>query len=283
MPAKILALWFLFFTVSLTAQNPSAQFFVTTKTGEGVADLRAEELTVLEPKSARISIANVAAEPMCMGLLLDTSNSSRWSSLESRRAVLEQAGMFFRAHLRKGKDLAFVQMFDTQSEILQEFTDDPDLLIQSFSRLTVGGGTALHDAVFIASKKLDQPKCVRRILVLASDGGDNQSAATPGEALAAALKARVGIFAMSLQEGEIDTRRGWAVLRKLSGETGGAVLEADTRKFVEKSFKLLSGFVSGTYLLQLDLSPDAPTTKSFAVKVIRKGVVVRVPKKLAAF
>jgi VWFA-related protein len=279
---KFLAIAYVVFAVSLAAgQNSSIQFFVTTKAGEGLTGLRSEEVRVRDPNGARVSIADVSTEPLCVGVLFDTSNSSKWSDVESKRAILEQTGAFLRRHLRKGKDFAFVQMFDTQSVLLQGFTDDPDLLIQSFSRLTVGGGTAFFDAVISSSQRLDDPKCLRRVLLIASDGDDNQSSANRAQAVQAALLARVGVFALNMQDMEMG--RGLYALNKLAGETGGAVLQANSRKWAEKSFKILNGVVAGTYLLQLHLpqltAPANDRLQSLDVKISRGGVVVRMPRK----
>lgn len=78
---------------------------------------------------------------------------------------------------------------------------EPDQLQSPTVRVGVGRGTALYDSLAIACQERRGPrdwtKPTRRVLVLISDGDDNQSLRTRGEAIAEAQKSGAVIFAIN--------------------------------------------------------------------------------------
>src|SRR5207244_13449677 len=90
--------------------------------------------------------------------------------------------------------------------------------------LRPGGGTALYDALFYASRdklQLDKPRHkFRRAVIIVSDGEDNQSRYSRDQALEMAQKADAVIYCISTNITRIDTD-GHKVLKYLASETGG--------------------------------------------------------------
>lgn len=176
--------------------------------------------------------------PLRIGLLLDTSNS-----IHGRLQFEQNAAFDFLFHiLRPGKDLAFLMTFDTHPQLQQGFTDHLDLLRQAIFRQRAGGGTALYDAIYDASRDylLNPPppsagSNVRRVLVVISDGDDDLSNHTRDEAIDMAERAGVVIYTISTNNNWLSPEqkaaeglpvllhysRGDRVLRQFAEDTGG--------------------------------------------------------------
>jgi VWFA-related protein len=198
-------------------------FTVTDKKNRLVVDLTKDDLRVLENnKPQAISYFSRESDlPLRIGILIDTSNSVR----ERLRFEEEAAIDFLDAAIRPQKDLAFVVGFDVESQVIQDYTDDADKLAEAIRKLQAGGGTGLYDAIYNACKEklmfFPPPEpYLRRVMVVISDGMDNQSEHTREEALAMAQHAEVTVFTISTNRSGMSLR-GDKVLRYLAEETGG--------------------------------------------------------------
>ena len=160
--------------------------------------------------------------PLRVGIILDTSNSAR-TRLSYEKDAAQQ---FVDAVMRLGgsRNLAFLETFDASSSIVQDFTDDPDLLSDKIMELKAGGGKALYDAIFFACRekmlKAGSPEGTRRILVVVSDGLDIQSQHTLDEVISMARTAETMVYTVGTAAYGFDNP-GDKILEDLSTETGG--------------------------------------------------------------
>jgi Ca-activated chloride channel homolog len=197
-------------------------FTVIDRKNRLVLDLEKNDFRVLEdyqPQSIRF-FSRETDLPLRIGVLIDTSNSIRERLHFEQEAAID----FLQETLRPGKDSAFVVAFDVEPQLLQDYTDDVEKLAQATRNLQAGGGTSLYDAVFFACKqKLIFPSSepyLRRVMILISDGLDNQSEHSREEAIGMAQHAEVTIFAISTNRSGL-TERGDKVLKRMAEETGG--------------------------------------------------------------
>ena len=198
---------------------------VLNKRGMRVIDLTKDDFQVFEDGVAQdIRYFNrETQQPLRIGLILDTSNSSR------RQLPFEQdaASAFAYTMLRAGnsKNQIFLQSFDATSSINQEFTSDPDLLNEKIQELKSGGGKALYDAIYFACRekmlKAGQPEETRRVLVIMADGADVQSQHTLDEAMSMARKAETMIYTIG-NAAYGYSNPGDKVLEQVARDTGGA-------------------------------------------------------------
>jgi len=196
---------------------------VTDKKNRLVINLTKDDFRVLENGQSQ-SIRFFSREsnlPLRIGILIDTSNSIR----ERLRFEEEAAVDFLNSAIRPGKDLAFVLAFDVESQVVQDYTDDLEKLSTAIRSLQAGGGTGLYDAIYNSCKGkmliFPPPEpYLRRVMIIISDGLDNQSEHTRDEALAMAQRGEVTIFAISTNRSGL-TGRGDKVLRFLAEQTGG--------------------------------------------------------------
>jgi VWFA-related protein len=161
--------------------------------------------------------------PLRIGLLVDTSNSAvRVLKFEKRAAsefVYDIMGE------RNSRNLIFLETFDSTSSIIQNFTDDPDVLNRKIRHLKAGGGKALYDAIYTACQNQilhsGLPEDTRRVIVLISDGVDANSRHTLAQAITMAHRAETAIYAI----GNVPwgySNPGDDYLRQLAEQTGGA-------------------------------------------------------------
>ncbi len=179
--------------------------------------------------------------PLRIGMLLDTSNSIR------DRIKFEQDASinFLFSVLRRNKDEAFAMTFDDEPQIVQPFTGDAGALRDQITKTRAGGGTAIYDAIYEACVKQlshpprppgDQPDVVRRVMILISDGDDNLSTHTRGDAIEMAQRTSVVIYTISTSTqwvslSQTDPNKmgdrkyhltdGDKILQELAEETGG--------------------------------------------------------------
>ncbi len=244
-----------------------------------VTDLAREEVTVFDNRKKQevLEFAKETDLPLRIGLLIDSSNSIR----DRFKFEQEAAAEFLQSVLRRKTDRAFLLSFDTNAEIVQDFTNDLEKLTEALRGLRAGGGTALYDAVYYAARdKLmaEEPGGARRTIVVISDGDDNQSRASREDALAMAQRAEVTIFAISTNISGIETM-GDKVLRRFSEETGGRIFFPFKLSDLSRSFSQISEELRSQYSLLY--RPNTPRDGSFhAIEVVslRKGVKLRARK-----
>ena len=208
--------------ITLDVTRVNMLFTVSDKKGRFVTDLDKADFEIIESKKPQ-SIMEFTAEtdlPLRLAILIDTSNSIR----ERFKFQQEAATDFVNSVIRQGQDKGMLVSFDTSAELVSDLTDDPLVLAKAIRSLRPGGGTALFDAIFFACRDklaLDKPSHkYRRAIILLSDGDDNQSHWTRGQALEMAHKADVVIYTISTNITHIETD-GDKILRYLAQETGG--------------------------------------------------------------
>lgn len=206
-----------------TSDLVNVLFTVFDKKNRMVVDLTKEDLRVLEddkPQSIQF-FSRESDLPLRIGILIDTSNSVRERLHFEQEAAID----FLNDTMRPGKDQAFLVGFDVEPQLIQDYTDDTDKLSEAVRSLRAGGGTGLFDAIYFSSKQrllyFPPPEpYLRRVMVVISDGLDNQSEHTREEALAMAQHAEVVIYSISTNRSGLAIK-GDKVLTRLAHETGG--------------------------------------------------------------
>ena len=210
-------------TIRVPVNEVSLIFTATDKHGRFVKNLKEQEIRVVDDHKAVDkfrSFSNQTDLPLRVGLLIDTSNSIRDRFQFEQQAAIE----FLSQIMRPKADQAFVLGFDTVAEVTQDFTNNTEKLSSGVRMLRPGGGTALFDALYQASRdklmKNSAGQAVRRAVILVSDGNDNQSRVTREQAIEMAQRAEVIVYTISTNtSGMIE--RGDRILQRIADESGG--------------------------------------------------------------
>lgn len=198
---------------------------VLGRNGLPVIDLTQNDFQVFEdgkPQAIKYFLRG-SRPPLRIGLVMDTSNSARRQFQFQKDAASEF--VFNMLQSQKSKNEIFLETFDATSSLIQDFTNDPQILNEKILALKAGGGKAVYDAIYIACKekmlKSGPPSEYRRVLVLISDGLDAQSTHTLAEVISMAHKSETLIYTLGNVAWGYDNP-GDKVLKELSEQTGGA-------------------------------------------------------------
>jgi Ca-activated chloride channel family protein len=210
-------------TIRASVQEVNLVFTAADKRGRFKRNLALSDFSILDdgkPPAAVRSFRGETDLPLRVGLVLDVSGS-----ITSRFSFEQEAAIkFFHDAVRPHTDEAFVVAFDSAPTLTQDFTDDQTLLAKGVTALKPFGGSAVFDAIQFAInknlKRKDEGKSVRRVILLISDGEDNQSRITRDEVLEMARRAEVTVYAISTNTSNTITR-GDKLMARLAEETGG--------------------------------------------------------------
>ena len=223
---------------------------VTDADNRFVTDLDQDNFQIFEDGVLQeITFFSRARLPIALSVLIDTS-----ASMDKRMRTAQEAAIGFSRSLGPD-DLAEIIDFDGRVEILQNFTNDLELLGDAIRRTSAGGSTSLYNALYVALKDLSKaplrPSEVRRqAIVMLSDGEDTSSLITFDEVLELAKRSETGIYTIGLQEEE-DERSGFReadfVLRQLAYETGGRAFFPEDVNDLPAIYQQISDEISSQY------------------------------------
>jgi VWFA-related protein len=222
--------------ITLDVTRVNILYTVTDRKGRFVKSLTRDDFEITENKKKQ-NILEFTAEtdlPLRIALLIDTSNSIR----DRFRFLQDAAINFINTAMRPNLDRAMIVTFDTQAQLNVGLTTDKTLLDTTVRRLRPGGGTAMNDAIALASETLmqDQPRDkYRRAIILLSDGEDNLSRFSRAQAIEFAHKADTVIYGVSTNITHLESA-GDKVLKYLAQETGGLAIFPFKIEDLDQSF-----------------------------------------------
>ena len=219
-------------------------------------------------------------QPIALAVLLDTS-----ASMEGKLATAQEAAVGFARRLRKTDAMEVIE-FDSQVNIVQEFTSDIPMLEKAILSTTVNGSTSLYNAIYISLKNLKRNRAKaadeirREAIVVLSDGDDTSSLIEYEEVLDLAKRSETAIYAIGLRQGN-EARREFKeaefVLRQLSQETGGRVFFPTSASELPRIYEQIADELSSQYSIAYSSrNPQRNGAwRRIAVRVSRPGLTAR--------
>jgi len=248
--------------------------------------------------------------PLTVGLLIDTSMSQR-NVLDDERSA---SATFLDKMLAPDRDQAFLIQFARAVTLLQDVTTSRPKLQQALKQVDAAkpsfqsspngdsgtdsngsqgdrrdrirammsqAGTALYDAVFLASDEIIAKQKGRRALILLTDGGDHGSLKNLAESIESAQRADTIVYAIYYKDdhpnygggpfgGGMGRRGGGGgrggygqqvdgkkVLERICAETGGRVFEVTKKETVDKIYAEIGEELRSQYRLGFTPTADA--------------------------
>ena len=225
-------------------------FTVTDKRGRLVTDLNKSDITLTEDNKPQ-TITNFSREtdlPLTIALLIDTSTSIR----DRFKFEQDAASEFLYRTLRPRKDKALFITFDSAIELVQDYTDSPEVLAKAIRQVRPGGGTKMLDAIFLACQEKLKAETGRKVIILISDGDDNLSLETMNSVLEMAQRSDVSIFAISTNSTgffNLSAPKSDKLLKRLAEETGGRAFFPFKAEDLTQSFQDISTELRSQYSL----------------------------------
>jgi VWFA-related protein len=240
-------------TLKVNVEVVQLFFNVKDKHGALIPNLNKDHFDLYEDGQAQ-TIKYFKAEsdlPLTLGILIDSSGS-QMRVLDMEKEV---GGSFLESTLRP-KDEAFVISFDVDITLLQDFTSSISRLRHALNeaKINTGGvgcsggplgpqgpipcsssgprGTALYDAVYLASHDEFSHEVGRKAMILLTDGEDQGSRLKIKDAIEAAQKADAICYVLLIADRGFYGFGGYHgdyEMKKLTQETGGRVIEVGNK------------------------------------------------------
>lgn len=212
--------------------------------------------------------------PLRVALLMDTSNSIRGRFKFEQQAAID----FFGSVIKPGRDKGMLVAFDSSLQVVNDMTDNEEALAKGIRSLRPGGGTALYDAIYYTAhdKMMPGGNSVRKVIVVISDGADDQSRVSLQEAVEMAENAGAIVYCIGTEPTGSDPQSD-EVLKKLAEETGGRVFFPFNETGLDKAFASILFELRNQYILSYQPN-DFVADGSFHpvnIKILLKNVKAR--------
>jgi len=226
-------------------------FTVLDKNGHFVTGLQQQGFGLLDDGKAPVRVRKFEQQtnlPLRVGIMLDTS-----SSIRERFQFEQEAATDFLLQVLHPADRAFVEGFDVQTDITQDFTNRIDALDTGIRKLRPGGGTAMFDSLYKTCRDqmltLKEQGSVRKAIVLVSDGDDDYSRVLESEAIKMCQRAETIVYTISTDVSPTKGK-GDDVLQEIADATGGQAFFPRRIDDVSIGFHNIEEELRSQYLLE---------------------------------
>jgi Ca-activated chloride channel family protein len=278
---------------------------VTDPSGGYIPGLKREDFILYEDGVRQeITYFNTGEnEPVSLGLIVDTSGSMRDKIERARQALRRFVDSI------QPQDEVFIEEFNVQPVLLQDFTDSRRLLAQAVTMLRPAGGTALYDAILDGLRRVKRGRHQKKALVVISDGLETASLASLHQTINVAKRSGVLIYTVGIGNpnqnfsyggsgltvgpfsvivGGGDERVDSRTLQEISDETGGKHFLLSTIDVVgshavlDTATQTISRELRLQYSLGYASARGGGGYRSLRVETPRDDLVVRTQKGYAA-
>ena len=225
---------------------------VFDKTGHLVTDLTRDAFGLTENGAAqRITSFRREDVPVSLGLIVDNSGSMR-----VRRAGVEAASLAL-VKDSNPEDEVFVVNFNDEAFLdlpnRKNFTNDIREMEEALTRIDSRGGTAMRDAIRMSIDHLNEKAHrEKKVLVVVTDGVDNESLITQEALVKAAQQSGVLIYAVGLlsDEDRGDASKARHELTALAEATGGETYFPKEVSDIDRIAHLVAHDIRSQYTIQ---------------------------------
>lgn len=216
-------------------------FTVTDEKGEAVTGLTEEELEItIDDEVQRLVSLTSAFEGgtfLAVTLLFDRSGSMK-NAIQGTR----EAGVAFLQRM-SADDWIAVFTFDHKVRMDSNFTVDRSISRQAIESITLGGDTALYDALHDAAEAFSSLQTPRQAIIVLSDGKDTKSEMEREAVLAKVIGAGIPVFAVNLDtEGDANN------LKDVCSQTGGRYFEAASPAELLSLYRTIADQLNNQYV-----------------------------------
>jgi VWFA-related protein len=225
------------------------------KTHRIVSNLEKDDFKISEDGKDQtiVSFSKDSTLPITLALLIDTSGSE-----ENMLPAEQDAASRFLARVMRKNDETAVISFDSDANLMQDFTDDQDRLSRAIHRTRINApiaqgpfpidipGTVFYDAVYLASHDALASEPGRRAVIVITDAMDEGSKVKIQEAIEAAQRSDTVVHILLVA----DFRYGGGDVsdaKKITDETGGRTIVVRGEKNLEEAFDEISEELRSQY------------------------------------
>jgi VWFA-related protein len=263
---------------------------VTDRHGRAISGLGRSDFTVTENGEVRqISDVRPSSAPFNLVLLLDVSGS-----VEERIDFIRKAARNFLSTASPQDRIAIIS-FQTDIQVISDFTTDRNLLSKRLDDIQAGGATAEYDALaYVLVTQIKQLRGERTAVVILSDGDDNKSFVPFNAVLEATVESGALIYPLYVPSGLIPessapvasttldpmrsryltlTTRADLEARKLAEVSGGVYYPITQFDELQKAYDDVVAQLRMSYTITYSSATNS--TRRVSVRTSREGAAVR--------
>lgn len=144
---------------------------VTDKMGRAVTGLKKSNFSIYDNKELQdIYFFSDEDAPVSVSVVFDTSGS-----MSEKKIIQAKEALARFIQTSKPEDEFFLIDFNKRARLLLSGTRDSDAVLNKLSYVEPDGNTAFYDAVYLGVEKVLQGSRTRKIVLVISDGEDNES------------------------------------------------------------------------------------------------------------
>ncbi|HKW90186.1 MAG TPA: VWA domain-containing protein [Candidatus Acidoferrales bacterium] len=201
-------------------------------------------------------------DPITLAMMIDTSPSQ-----QGLLSAEQETGSEFLQQILKKDDLAMVLSFDSNVNLLADFSDNQETLQKAIQRAEINAainagpvpqanqaGTVLYDAIYQTCRNALSQQAGRKAMIILTDAEDEGSTHTLDDAIQAAQEANAVVHVLLIvnrgfyfQQGAM--YGGASAASKLAKETGGRVISIRGAKDLDKAFQEISEELRNQYVI----------------------------------
>ena len=184
--------------------------------------------------------------PVSIGIILDLSGSMDDKVIREKDAILQ----FMKTS--NPRDEYFLIGFNDRPVLLTDFTSSISDVESQITNIQPGHRTALLDAIYMGLQKMKQAKYQRKVLLVVSDGGDNNSRYTTNEVRNAVRESYVQIFGMGVFDATVATieeQNGPLLLNEIAKDSGGRLYRVENLSEMSDIATRISEAIRTEYVL----------------------------------
>lgn len=174
--------------------------------------------------------------PISVGILFDAS-----SSMVRRMDASRSAMSAFLERTLPDDEFQLIRFSDRPEE-MQPFTTDIRSIEAAIAGIQAKGWTALYDAIRLGLHSMHRASRTKKVLLILSDGSDNNSRYNEREVVSAVRESDVRIFAISIFERS-------ATLERLAEESGGRAYRVRKVEELPELMSMISDELHSRYVL----------------------------------
>ena len=193
---------------------------VTDTYGRFVSGLSKKAFAVYDDKEAEdITFFSDDDAPLSIGIVFDLTGSMSGDKVKRAKNALSH---FFETSLDKD-EYFLITLQSGRAFLTLDRTRDSKAILEKLTFVQTKGNTAFYDGVYLASEKVQRGAYPKRVVLVISDGQDNNSRYTFNDLRKMLKESDVAIYSIGIEESGSGSLalEGSGILDEISGVSGG--------------------------------------------------------------